>query len=135
MRPANLVTSVADIIAGIALSGITFSLEVPFLLPLILLSISTIGLYGGGVVFNDIFDAKLDSIERPERAIPSGKVTMKNAIILGVLLLMIGFIFAYFVSIISFLIALLIGILALFYDKFGKHLTIIEKKRGSFSGS
>lgn len=124
MRPANLVTSVADIIAGIALSGITFSLEMPFLLSLILLSISTIGLYGGGVVFNDIFDAKLDSIERPERPIPSGKVPLKNAIILGVLLLMIGFIFAYFVSIISFLIALLIGILALFYDKFGKHLTI-----------
>lgn len=124
MRPANLVTSVADIIAGVALSGISFSFGISFLEMLFLLCFSSIGLYGGGVVFNDIFDAKLDSIERPERPIPSGKVTLKNAIILGILLLMIGLIFAYFVSSISFVIALLIGILALFYDKFGKHLTI-----------
>lgn len=121
MRPANLVTSVADIIAGIALSGITFSSELPFLHSSILLCISTIGLYGGGVVFNDIFDAKLDAIERPERPIPSGKITLKNAVFLGIFLLCLGLISAYIVNKTSFAIALFIAICALYYDKFGKH--------------
>ena len=28
------------------------------------LCLATIGLYGGGVVFNDVFDAGLDAVER-----------------------------------------------------------------------
>ena len=40
----------------------------------IFIGLSTIGFYGGGIVFNDIFDLELDKIERPERVIPSGKV-------------------------------------------------------------
>jgi len=64
MRPANIVTSVADVLAGIAISGYltnqTFHIQ--NLLPILLLCFSTIGLYGGGVVFNDVFDAALDKI-------------------------------------------------------------------------
>jgi hypothetical protein len=121
MRPANLVTSVADIIAGIAISGIVFTFSQELLIPFILLSLSTIGLYGGGVVFNDIFDAHLDAIERPERPIPSGKVSIKNATLLGIFLIVIGLSSAYLVNRNSFFIAIIIAILALVYDKFGKH--------------
>lgn len=76
MRPANIVTSVADILAGIAVSGFLMevTLSFDFIYPMILLCIATIGLYGGGVVFNDVFDASLDKVERPERPIPKGVV-------------------------------------------------------------
>lgn len=121
MRPANLVTAIADILAGLSLAKFIFSTDILSIQTIILLSISTIGLYGGGVVFNDIFDAELDAIERPERAIPSGKVTKQNATILGVLLLIIGIVCASVVSFESMIIAFAIVILALVYDKFGKH--------------
>lgn len=121
MRPANLVTAIADILAGLSLAKFIFSTDILSIQTIILLSISTIGLYGGGVVFNDIFDAELDAIERPERAIPSGKVTKQNATILGVLLLIIGIVCASVVSFESMIIAFAIAILALVYDKFGKY--------------
>lgn len=121
MRPANLVTAIADILAGLSLAKFIFSTDILSIQTIILLCISTVGLYGGGVVFNDVFDAELDAIERPERAIPSGKVTKQNATILGVLLLIIGIVCASVVSFESMIIAFVIAILALVYDKFGKH--------------
>lgn len=124
MRPANIVTSVADVLAGIAISGFFLSGIVEYL-PVILLCLSTIGLYGGGIVFNDIFDAELDKIERPERAIPSGAVSIREAIILGNILLLAGIVAAFLFSALSGIIALLIAFFALIYNKFGKHHTFL----------
>jgi 4-hydroxybenzoate polyprenyltransferase len=127
MRPANIVTSVADVLAGIGISG--FFLQDHFQIshgwPVFLLGISTIGLYGGGVVFNDVFDAKLDAVERPERPIPSGVVTVSEATILGCLLLVAGVAAAALWNVYSGLIALTISIAALVYDKWGKHHDIL----------
>lgn len=123
-RPANIITSVADILAGVAIATYSFSAEDINPLNVILLCISTIGLYGGGIVFNDIFDLELDKIERPERVIPSGKVSKNNAIIFGISLLSIGILAAFLNSTLSGLIALFIAICALYYDKYGKHFTV-----------
>lgn len=121
MRPANLITAFADILAGMAIAGLHFTTDNFLWGNAILLSISTVGLYGGGVVFNDVFDAELDAIERPERAIPSGRVSKKNASILGISLLFVGILTAFMVSQTSGILAIIISILALFYDRFGKH--------------
>jgi 4-hydroxybenzoate polyprenyltransferase len=121
MRPANLITAIADIMAGLSMAKFVFSTDALSLQTILLLSLSTVGLYGGGVVFNDVFDAELDAIERPERAIPSGKVSKQNATLLGSILLIIGIFCAYLVSFESMIIAVVVAILALVYDKFGKH--------------
>ena len=120
MRPANIVTSVADVLAGIAISGYFLGTGQEFL-PVFLLCLSTIGLYGGGIVFNDVFDAELDKIERPERAIPSGAVSIGEATALGIILLGMGLLAAFAFSVWSGLIAFLILVFALVYNKFGKH--------------
>ena len=120
MRPANIVTSVADVLAGIAISGYFLGAGQEFL-PVFLLCLSTIGLYGGGIVFNDVFDAELDKIERPERAIPSGAVSIGEATALGIILLGMGLLAAFAFSVWSGLIAFLILVFALIYNKFGKH--------------
>jgi 4-hydroxybenzoate polyprenyltransferase len=126
-RPANIVTSVSDVLAGVAISGFFFahSLNTNQILPVLLLCISTIGLYGGGVVFNDVFDAELDEIERPERPIPTGTVSIKEATVLGIILLLIGVVSAFFYSFSSGLIACIIAIAAMVYDKWGKHHAIL----------
>ncbi len=120
-RPANIITAIADILAGVAIATFSFPMEEINPTKVIVLCLSTIGLYGGGIVFNDVFDLELDKIERPERVIPSGKVSKNNAIIFGVLLLALGVFAALGNSSISGLIALSVAICALFYDKYGKH--------------
>jgi 4-hydroxybenzoate polyprenyltransferase len=121
-RPANVVTSVADVLAGAAIAGF-FSAEAfsGHILAIIMLCVSTACLYGGGIVFNDVFDANLDKIERPERAIPSGRVSIKQASIFGSVLLLAGTIIAALVSPVSGLLAFAIAFFALLYNKIAKH--------------
>ncbi len=131
MRPANIITAIADIIAGVAISGLfTDSLHLStqghFLWQrIVLLVVSTIGLYGGGVVFNDVFDRDEDSRERPERPLPSGKVSLRQAVTLGIALLVMGVAAALAVAPTCGAIALAVALLALTYDKLAKHNGII----------
>lgn len=121
-RPANLLTAAADVLAGAALAPLV-GLTSPFAMgqPVWLLVVSTIGLYGGGVVLNDVFDAQLDAVERPERPIPSGRVSLGQASALGVGLLILGVVAAFFYGETSGWLALMVAGLAVFYDRFGKH--------------
>ncbi|MCZ4223820.1 UbiA-like protein EboC [Pedobacter rhodius] len=121
MRPANIVTSVADILAGIAISGVLISSVTMPWFTIVCLCLSTACLYGGGIVFNDVFDAGLDKIERPERAIPSGVISLTNATILGTLLLVSGIALASVTSLTSGLLAFGVSCFALLYNKVGKH--------------
>ncbi len=141
-RPANVVTAWADILAGIAIViglGHDIALEQGNnlfwlgetlssfgLFPAVgWLILATTGLYAGGVVLNDVFDAELDAVERPERAIPSGRVSRVNAQIFGTMLLLLGVFSAFQVSQISGGIALSVGMLAVLYDRYSKHHTLL----------
>ncbi|MCC5905039.1 MAG: UbiA-like protein EboC [Balneolaceae bacterium] len=124
IRPANIITAFADILAGYAVAGGTiFFVNGLESTPegLLLLLIATFGLYGGGVVFNDVFDAELDANERPERAIPSGRITITEASLLGGVLLLIGVLSAFQVNIVSGVISVVIAACAIFYDWKAKH--------------
>lgn len=133
MRPANIVTAVADILAGVAISGYLLNVSfdivtLEFILPVACLCLATIGLYGGGVVFNDVFDAELDKIERPERPIPGGIISKTQAIILGGYLFLVGILAAFSVGGLagySGWLAIAITISCIVYDKWGKHHDIL----------
>ena len=122
MRPANIITAWADILLGYAAAGafIIGANQLNFG-ALAWLILATTGLYGGGVVFNDVCDAQLDAVERPERPLPSGRVSLAEAIALGTILLLMGIFAAAMVSNLSAILAVIIAITALVYDKWGKH--------------
>ena len=88
LRPANVVTAVADVLAGYAVAGRANGPALPWLLA------ATVCLYAGGVVLNDFFDRELDAVERPERPIPSGRVPASRAAVLGAALLAAGIVAA-----------------------------------------
>lgn len=122
-RPANVVTAISDVIAGTAIATLYLG-SVDWQWPveaLLLVCLSTIGLYAGGVVYNDVFDAKLDAEERPERPIPSGRVSLRSASLFGGVLFAIGVLAAGGVSLLSGLIAGAIVLSCLVYDKWAKH--------------
>jgi 4-hydroxybenzoate polyprenyltransferase len=120
MRPANIITAFADILAGSSI--VAGGLIVFSHIDLYLLLLATAGLYGGGVVLNDYFDAEIDQQERPERPIPSGQVTKKEALTLGVVLFLIGIVASFLVNVVSGLLAVAIAVLATAYDAKGKHI-------------
>lgn len=127
MRPANIITAVSDILAGVAIAAcIANDGSALQWQSVVLLIFSTIGLYGGGVVLNDVFDAALDKTERPERPLPSGLIAKNTAAFFGTALLLAGVIAAAGVSIdgwlsSSALIAAAIAVCAVVYDKWMKH--------------
>lgn len=96
LRIPNIFTVPPDIILGylIALSSIqiiTLSSISYFVPNLILLILSSISLYLGGLVSNDLFDTKIDKIERPNRPLPSNKVQRKYAVIILIVFFSAGF--------------------------------------------
>nr|YP_010478811.1 hypothetical protein N4K71_pgp083 [Neustupella aerophytica]UVI61116.1 hypothetical protein [Neustupella aerophytica] len=122
MRPANIVTSITNVASGFVASysfleniyGLNYS-------NFLYLLLASIGLYGGGIVFNDFFDSSIDAIERPYRPIPSGAVQKSHAGILGSFLFFVALLAALKVSLIGFFIALIICILCFLYNTITKH--------------
>jgi 4-hydroxybenzoate polyprenyltransferase len=120
LRPANVVTALADVLAGFAVGGLQNRPALPWLL------VATACLYAGGVVLNDFFDRHTDRVERPERPIPSGRVPAAAAAVLGAALLLAGWIAAsHHATREAGQIALAIVIAVVLYDAWGKRSTLV----------
>ena len=117
LRLPTVFTALADIVCGF-LVGATVIGEPGWRgLPWLLLS--SAGLYLGGMVLNDVFDARLDAVERPERPIPSGRISVQSASVLGCLLMTVGLVTASLAATRaghSFRVAALIAIAVLAYN-------------------
>jgi 4-hydroxybenzoate polyprenyltransferase len=114
LRPANVVTALADVLAGFAVGGLVHPGALPWLLG------ATSCLYAGGVVLNDVFDRKIDAVERPERPVPSGRVPAGKASWLGGALLAAGPVLAVPVSAEAVLVAAGLAGSVVLYDAWGK---------------
>jgi 4-hydroxybenzoate polyprenyltransferase len=55
-----------------------------------LIVLASMLLYIAGMVLNDVFDAHIDARERPERPIPSGRISWDAARLLGLEMLLLG---------------------------------------------
>ena len=119
IRPANVVTALADVLAGYAVAGFGNRSDLRWLL------LATACLYAGGVVLNDVFDRDVDRRERPERPIPSGKVTVGAAATLGAVLLAAGIGAASLVNPTAAVVAALTAAAILLYDAWTKRFALI----------
>jgi 4-hydroxybenzoate polyprenyltransferase len=120
LRPPNVVTAIADVLAGYAVAGRGAASRLPWLLA------ATACLYAGGVVLNDYFDRAVDASERPERPIPSGRVPAAHAGALGGALLAGGVAVAFGATSTAGAMALAIAVCVLLYDA--------RAKRHAFAG-
>ncbi len=124
IRPANIVTAISDILAGVAISGLfTTHFEVP--INLIHLILATSCLYAAGIVFNDIFDYQIDKIERPERVLPQKSIELRTALYLAIGLTLLGIIFSVLTSALSGIIAICISFASLTYNSTLKKHSIL----------
>lgn len=90
VRLPNVFTAMADIFAGYWLLNHKFE----FTPTLAWLLLSSAALYSAGIVFNDLHDFEIDGVERPTRPLPSGRITLQTAMVVGLALSVVGIIAA-----------------------------------------
>ncbi len=112
IRLPAVFTALADICAGFACKRSSFEPVTEFAA---LLTASGC-LYLAGMIFNDVFDRRRDAIGRPGRPIPSGRIGVMRAVVVGVLLLAAGIGSAATVSRQALLISLALTACILAYD-------------------
>jgi len=128
VRPPNVFTAFADAMAGLLVVralGVTISDS-------FLALIAASGcLYLSGIVLNDVFDREVDAVERPNRPIPSGDVSLRFAIAMGTGLLATGVVLAFMVSSASGVVAVALAAAILAYDSALKHTSAGPFSMGS----
>lgn len=111
-RIPTIFTALADIAASYLLVRSTWEPPQEFILTLL----ASAGLYLSGMVFNDIFDRNIDRQERPNRPIPSGAVSIRNAVLFGSILMITGLAAAAMVNRFSLIIACFTAVAIFLYD-------------------
>src|SRR6476646_9795012 len=85
-RAPNVLTAAADVLMGYLFTHPDLE---PRVVSLLLIAASCL-FYTAGMVLNDVFDLEIDARERPQRPLPSGRVSVRVAGRLGAALLLVG---------------------------------------------
>jgi len=125
MRPHNDLMGSLTVIIGFLNTRTPMTIG-NLLINIILGIITYFFIAGSGMVVNDIYDIEIDKINKPNRPIPRGAITLKQARFLFFLYLFIGLAFAvihsilFQLGIINIIIAALFGFIGWLYAYWGK---------------
>lgn len=120
VRLPNLFTLPSNILVGMAtVSSLAFTLT-SFTQFLLLVTISVL-LYCVGIVLNDLYDFDIDKKERPNRPLPSGKISRRSAIVLVAIFSTIALILSLQVSFSTLVISSILFSVIFGYDKYLKN--------------
>jgi hypothetical protein len=123
LRPANSITAMADVLAGLA---VAFSISPDVVSPRAALLVLAGGLlYAGGVALNDACDAGIDRVERPERPIPDGCVSRPVAFVFAFCLLAAGILSASVYALPAGAVATTTVFFIVVYDSFAKKSSVL----------
>lgn len=114
-RVSNLPTVWSNVLAGMVLAG---GILAPLPLAVVLLAASL--MYVGGMFLNDGFDAGIDARERPERPIPSGRVSRPAVMAMGMGQLALGVVLLALVAPLAALAGILLAGAIVLYDAWHK---------------
>ncbi|MCG9126266.1 geranylgeranylglycerol-phosphate geranylgeranyltransferase [Candidatus Poribacteria bacterium] len=87
---------------------------------LVLVSIASLLLLSAGNAINDYCDYSTDRINKPNRPIPSGRISRNQALIFSMILMSIGILIGLYINIYAFYIAIIVTLLLLLYAKWFK---------------
>jgi geranylgeranylglycerol-phosphate geranylgeranyltransferase len=115
IRPLNcLMMGFAVIVGASLVSPLNFSIS------LLLGFITSFTLTGASMAINDYYDREIDAINEPNRPIPSGAVTPKEALFLAFVLSLVGFTAALMTNISCLIVAVIAWIVSVTYITEGK---------------
>jgi 4-hydroxybenzoate polyprenyltransferase len=104
-----------DILAGYFVTTIN-NLTLVNYQNILILVLSSIFLYMGGLITNDLFDINIDKIERPNRPLASGKIKESTIILLSILFFGTGIFLAFLLTFATIVISIVLVIMILLYN-------------------
>jgi len=114
-RPLNcLMMGFAVIVGASLVSPLNFTIN------LLLGFATSFSLTAASMAINDYYDREIDAINEPNRPIPRGDVSPKEALIFALLLTIIGFVAAFETNLPSLLVAVIAWIISITYITKGK---------------
>ena len=114
-RVSNLPTVWSNVLAGMVLAGGLLAT-----VPLVVVLVAASLMYVGGMFLNDAFDAEIDARERPERPIPSGRVSRRAVYAMGFGQLGLGVLLLMTVALKAALVGVLLAGAIVLYDAWHK---------------
>ncbi len=118
MRPVNSVMLGVAIIIGAFITGGTQILG--DWVSLVYAFLTGFTMSGAAMAINDYYDREIDAINEPHRAIPSGRISPRSAVVFTGFLSVIGLASSYMVSLEALLIAVFAWIVMMTYSMWGK---------------
>ena len=125
LRPFNALMAVVAILLMAIISG-NFTTDV-FIAGVVVFIVT-----GAGNSINDYFDHKIDAINKPERPIPSGRISRRSAGIYSSVMFIAGIILAFAINTLLGIIALLSSFLMIWYAYSLKRMLIVVNLTISF---
>ena len=111
IRPVNCLITFSTIVVA------CFICSEPNILPIYLLAgLSGALVNAGGNIINDYFDIEIDKINRPNRPLPSGEMSLKNALSLYIYTTLFAFVIVYEISIQAFSIVVITSVAMFLYS-------------------
>ncbi|MCP8303878.1 MAG: UbiA family prenyltransferase [archaeon] len=116
IRPINSIMVGFAVMVGISVASPSSVLSMPSLLGFL----TGFFISSFSMVMNDYYDVEVDKVNRPDRPLPSGRVSPNSAIILASVLLIFGIASSILISFNNFIIASAFTFLAWLYNFWGK---------------
>ncbi len=114
IRPGNVIITGSTVFVGGLIAGESGTIHI---WGLVLASISAGLVAAGGNVFNDFYDIAVDLVNRPDRAIPSGRLSRSIAGLWGWVLTGAGLAIGFWVDVSLGIMASGVGVLLWLYNK------------------
>ena len=120
-RISNAPTVVSNVLAGAALASAAAPVTAPVTLGgVVLLALAMVLYYTAGMYLNDLFDVELDRLERPERPLPAGHLSKREALGATMLLFSVGTFCLSLLGTAPLVSGLVLVALIVFYDAWHK---------------
>lgn len=87
--------------------------------------IATFLISGGGMAINDYFDRDIDTVNKPHRPIPSGRISVNAAMVFSFVLFAVGIYISLFINIYCAALALINSALLIVYSWHLKKVTLV----------
>lgn len=112
-RASNLPTCVSNVLVGGALASDGTPMSWP---PVLASGVAICLLYMAALAMNDAFDAGHDRVERPQRPIPSGRISQRGAYTFAGVATAVGLFILAFVSVTAFALGVILVAAAIGYN-------------------
>lgn len=120
-RPINIIFTFIVVLVSIFIC----SKEFAFTTIVFIASLTAALVAAGGNIINDYFDAEIDEINKPNRPIPSGSISKKNAVIYYLSLTIIALAISSFISTNAFAVVIITSLTLFFYSKYLKAIPLL----------